>query len=86
MTGVSPLRHRNLNGTILPCKVFGAIMAEKKSGSIVNISSMAAQQIITRVCGYSASKAAVDNFTQWLVSPLSRVAALRSVAIPIATH
>eukprot|EP01051_Picozoa_sp_SAG22_P020834 SAG22_NODE_4362_length_1292_cov_2.293378_1_plen_332_part_00 len=61
----------NLNGTILPCKVFGAIMAEKKNGSIVNISSMAAQAIITRVCGYSASKAAVDNFTAWLAVELA---------------
>jgi NAD(P)-dependent dehydrogenase (short-subunit alcohol dehydrogenase family) len=56
----------NLVGTILPCQIFGEIMEAKKEGCIVNISSMAAQQTITRVCGYSASKAAIDNFTKWL--------------------
>lgn len=56
----------NLDGTVLPTLVFGAAMAEQKSGSIVNISSMAAAQAITRVVGYSAAKAAVDNFTRWL--------------------
>lgn len=56
----------NLKGTVLPSLVFGKSMAEVKKGSIVNISSMAAQQAITRVLGYSASKAAIDNFTKWL--------------------
>lgn len=56
----------NLVGTILPCQIFGKIMETKKEGNIINISSMAAQQTITRVCGYSASKAAIDNFTKWL--------------------
>lgn len=56
----------NLVGTILPCQIFGKIMEAKAEGNIINISSMAAQQTITRVCGYSASKAAIDNFTKWL--------------------
>ena len=56
---------------ILPCKIFGAIMEAKKEGVIINISSMAAQQTITRVCGYSASKAAIDNFTKWLAVELA---------------
>jgi len=56
----------NLKGTVLPSVVFGKTMATQKSGCIVNISSMASQQAITRVMGYSASKAAVDNFTRWL--------------------
>ena len=62
----------NLVGTILPCQLFGKIMEEKKAGIIVNISSMAAQSIITRVCGYSASKAAIDNFTKWLAVELAQ--------------
>ena len=48
----------NLKGTLLPSLIFGKSMAEKKTGCIVNISSMAAQQALTRVVGYSASKAA----------------------------
>eukprot|EP01047_Picozoa_sp_COSAG01_P002463 COSAG01_NODE_65_length_29252_cov_173.296995_30_plen_64_part_00 len=46
-------------------------MEKKTCGVIINISSMAAQQTITRVCGYSASKAAIDNFTKWLAVELS---------------
>ncbi len=56
----------NLKGTVLPSIIFGKAMVEKKKGCIINISSMAAQQAITRVVGYSASKAAVDNFTKWM--------------------
>ena len=62
----------NFTGTLLPCQVFGAVMAEQKSGSIVNISSMAAQRAITRVVGYAAAKAAVDNLTAWLATELAR--------------
>lgn len=56
----------NLKGTVLPSFVFGKVMAETKEGSIINISSMAAQSAITRVVGYSAAKAGVDSFTKWL--------------------
>lgn len=56
----------NLNGTVLPTLVFGKIMADQKSGSIINISSMAVSRAITRVVGYSAAKAAIDNFTRWM--------------------
>jgi len=56
----------NFDGTVLPCQVFGKLMAEQGEGAIVNISSMAAFQPLTRVVGYSAAKAAVNNFTQWL--------------------
>ena len=70
----------NLLGTLLPCQVFGAEMAQPLAadpsgagrGAIVNISSMAAQRAITRVAGYSAAKAAVDNFTRWLAVELAR--------------
>jgi NAD(P)-dependent dehydrogenase (short-subunit alcohol dehydrogenase family) len=56
----------NLMGTILPSQVFGKIMAEQKSGIIMNISSMNAFRPLTRIAAYSAAKAGVSNFTQWL--------------------
>jgi NAD(P)-dependent dehydrogenase (short-subunit alcohol dehydrogenase family) len=61
----------NMNGTVYPSYVFGELMAEQGSGSIVNISSMAAFQGMTRVPGYSAAKAAVSNFTQWLACEMA---------------
>ena len=56
----------NLIGTILPSQIFGKIMAEQKEGVILNISSMNAFRPLTRIPAYSAAKAAVSNFTQWL--------------------
>ena len=56
----------NLIGTILPSQVFGRIMADQKSGVILNISSMNAIRPLTRIAAYSAAKAGVSNFTQWL--------------------
>lgn len=56
----------NLFGSILPSLVFGKEMVKHKKGVIINISSMTAQSAITRVVGYSASKAAIDNYTKWL--------------------
>jgi NAD(P)-dependent dehydrogenase (short-subunit alcohol dehydrogenase family) len=55
----------NLFGTLLPVAVFGKEMQEA-GGSIINISSMAAQSAITRVLGYSMAKAAVDNYTRFM--------------------
>jgi NAD(P)-dependent dehydrogenase (short-subunit alcohol dehydrogenase family) len=62
----------NLIGTLLPCQAFGAVMAAAGQGSIVNVSSMTAARAITRVVGYSAAKAAIDNFTRWLATELAR--------------
>ncbi len=56
----------NLNGTVLPSMVFGELMAEQQKGVIINYSSMAVSRTITRVAGYSASKAAMENFTRWM--------------------
>jgi len=61
----------NLNGTVLPTLVFGKTMAEQKSGSIINISSMAVSRAITRVVGYSSAKAAIENFTRWMAVELA---------------
>jgi NAD(P)-dependent dehydrogenase (short-subunit alcohol dehydrogenase family) len=60
----------NLVGTLLPSQLFGAAMGD--SGTIVNISSMAVQRTLTRVIGYSAAKAAVENLTRWLAVELAR--------------
>ena len=56
----------NLLGTVLPSQVFGELMARQKSGVILNVSSMNALRPLTRIPAYSAAKAAVSNFTQWL--------------------
>jgi NAD(P)-dependent dehydrogenase (short-subunit alcohol dehydrogenase family) len=65
----------NLLGTVLPSQVFGEVMTRDQGseveGSIVNVSSMAAQKPLTRVVGYSAAKAAVENLTRWLAVELA---------------
>ncbi|MGY6648724.1 SDR family oxidoreductase [Wenyingzhuangia sp. IMCC45574] len=58
----------NLDGTVLPSMVFGKEIVANGKGSVINVSSMAAAQAITRVVGYSASKAAIDSFTKWLAT------------------
>jgi NAD(P)-dependent dehydrogenase (short-subunit alcohol dehydrogenase family) len=56
----------NFIGTLLPSQVFGKEMAENGSGIILNISSMNAFRPLTKIAAYSAAKAAINNFTQWL--------------------
>jgi NAD(P)-dependent dehydrogenase (short-subunit alcohol dehydrogenase family) len=56
----------NILGTILPCQAFGKVMASQGFGAILNISSMNSFRPLTRIPAYSAAKAAVSNFTQWL--------------------
>ncbi|HZR94216.1 MAG TPA: SDR family oxidoreductase [Gaiellaceae bacterium] len=59
----------NFNGTVLPCQVFGETIAD--GGAIVNVSSLAARRALTRVVGYGAAKAAVENLTRWLAVELA---------------
>jgi NAD(P)-dependent dehydrogenase (short-subunit alcohol dehydrogenase family) len=67
----------NLHGTVLPTQVFGAAM---ETGSIVNVSSMAAHRALTRVLGYGAAKAAVENLTRWLAVELAPAIRVNAVA------
>lgn len=62
----------NYLGTVLPSKVFVQSMIKEKRGIIINVSSAAAGRPLTRVMGYASSKAAIDNYTQWLAVELAR--------------
>jgi len=62
----------NLMGTILPSQVFGRAMAADGAGTILNVSSMNAFRPLTRIAAYSAAKAGVSNFTQWLAVHMAR--------------
>jgi NAD(P)-dependent dehydrogenase (short-subunit alcohol dehydrogenase family) len=62
----------NFMGTLLPSQVFGRVLAEQGEGVILNISSMNAFRPLTKIPAYSAAKAAVTNFTQWLAVHMSQ--------------
>jgi NAD(P)-dependent dehydrogenase (short-subunit alcohol dehydrogenase family) len=62
----------NMLGTILSTQVFGRQMAEQGDGVILNVSSMSAIRPLTRVVGYSAAKAGINSFTQWLAVHLAQ--------------
>lgn len=64
--------HLNLHGTLVPSLVFGEAMTARGSGSIVNISSMAATAAMSGVLGYSVAKAGIDNLTKWLAVEFAR--------------
>ena len=65
-TAIDSIFALNFMGTLLSCQVFGRGMAERGQGCIVNIASMNALRPLTRIPAYSAAKAAIANFTQWL--------------------
>ncbi len=62
----------NLHGSVIPSLVFGEAMAWRRTGSIINVSSMAARQAISGVLGYAVAKAAIDSFTRWMAVDLAR--------------
>jgi NAD(P)-dependent dehydrogenase (short-subunit alcohol dehydrogenase family) len=62
----------NCMGTILPSQAVGKHMADRGDGVIINVSSMSAFIPLTRIAAYSAAKAAVSNFTQWLAVNLAQ--------------
>ena len=62
----------NLHGTVLPTLVFTPVLLASGSASVINYSSASASRAITRVVGYSAAKAAVENFTRWLAVDLGK--------------
>lgn len=66
MEGINSTFNLNFNGTLLPTMVFSTDMIAKKSGGIVNLSSMSSYTPMTKVAAYSAAKAAINNFTYWL--------------------
>ena len=65
-SGIDFVFRLNYQGTLLPTQVFAKYMVAKKSGNILNISSMNAYIPLTKIPAYSGAKAAISNFTQWL--------------------
>ncbi len=61
----------NTNGAVYPSLIFGEAMAKQSEGSIINVSSMAAYSVITRVPGYSVAKTAINSFTQWMAMEMA---------------
>ena len=67
-SGVDFVFKLNFQGTLLPTQTFARDMVEKKAGCILNISSMNAYTPLTKIPAYSAAKAGISNFTQWLAT------------------
>lgn len=72
MSAFQQVMDLNVKGTVLPCQIFGEDMIANKKGVIINISSLASILPLTRVVGYSAAKAAISNFTQWLAVEMAQ--------------
>ena len=71
MSALQQVMNLNLFGTILPTQIFGEAIKNVGTGSVVNISSVAADHAVTRVLGYSLAKSAIDSYTKWFAVELA---------------
>jgi NAD(P)-dependent dehydrogenase (short-subunit alcohol dehydrogenase family) len=71
MSDIKKAIELNLYGTMIPTQILGQVIAEKGSGSIVNISSLAADRPLTRVLGYTVAKNGIAGYTKWMATELS---------------
>jgi NAD(P)-dependent dehydrogenase (short-subunit alcohol dehydrogenase family) len=73
MEGFDKVFALNFKGTVLPTMVFTKDMLERKSGAVLNISSMNSYHPLTKIPAYSAAKASINNFTEWLAVHMAKV-------------
>lgn len=73
MDGFDKVFALNIKGTVLPSIVFTQDMLKARKGVVLNISSMNSYKPLTKIPAYSAAKASINNFTQWLAVHLAKV-------------
>jgi NAD(P)-dependent dehydrogenase (short-subunit alcohol dehydrogenase family) len=73
MDGFDKVFALNFKGTLLPCMVFTTDMLKNKKGVVLNVSSMNSYKPLTKIPAYSAAKASINNFTEWLAVHLAKV-------------
>jgi len=73
MEGFDKVFALNFKGTLLPSMVFTTDMLKNKKGVVLNVSSMNSYKPLTKIPAYSAAKASINNFTEWLSVHLAKV-------------